>query len=390
MKNHLKKLVPVAIFTGILVMSLKAQGVTTLDTIYTPVGYEDGDMSATVFIPDPSTSRGIGIILMRYYSATRLTARVWCDTLAARGFVAMTIDYPNYGALPMGVYPKPVRAFKIAVEFLRKNSSRFGISTNKIVALGQSSGAFILGQAVIWENDDGYFNTDPATNDAVDAAVLLYGLYDNFNLLPGSPTLMRNYFSPDSTLRGTKGQCISNVPNISTPVLLLHATGQTIETYHSQLLRDSLIARGKNVKLVGFNSSTHVFDIVADGPFTTLGLMAKDTVLRFVEQNLVTGAGITDQMSPMEFRLEQNYPNPFNPNTRIQFSVSRESGNSHQFTVLKIFDLLGREVVTLVNEELMPGSYSVTWHALGFSSGVYFYRLQGGGFAQTRKLIVIR
>jgi len=95
----------------------------------------------------------------------------------------------------------------------------------------------------------------------------------------------------------------------------------------------------------------------------------------------------------VRFSLSQNYPNPFNPSTKIQFSVV-----SSQLTVLKIYDLLGREVATLVNDELSPGSYAVTWDATGYPSGIYFYKLEAGDpstsfgrrFVDTKKLLLLR
>jgi hypothetical protein len=88
---------------------------------------------------------------------------------------------------------------------------------------------------------------------------------------------------------------------------------------------------------------------------------------------------------PTIFSLEQNYPNPANPSTNIPFSLPQQSR-----VRLAIFDLLGREVATLVNEERNAGSYSVTWNASSFASGVYFYRLQAGEFVQTTKLVLLK
>ncbi len=85
------------------------------------------------------------------------------------------------------------------------------------------------------------------------------------------------------------------------------------------------------------------------------------------------------------FFLAQNYPNPFNPSTKIGFKL-HVSG----FTSLKVFDLLGREVATLVNEEKTPGTYTMTWDATGMLGGVYFYRLTAGDFSAVRKLILLR
>lgn len=99
-----------------------------------------------------------------------------------------------------------------------------------------------------------------------------------------------------------------------------------------------------------------------------------------------------DDRTPQAFRLEQNYPNPFNPSTRIRFSVGQENQNmgEGERVTLKVYDVLGREVATLVNEIKPPGSYEVTWDASGMASGTYFYRLQAGEFVQTRKLLYLR
>jgi hypothetical protein len=85
------------------------------------------------------------------------------------------------------------------------------------------------------------------------------------------------------------------------------------------------------------------------------------------------------------YSLSQNYPNPFNPSTNISFNIPSKS-----FVSLRIFDLLGKEVATIVSEEMSAGSYSREWNASAFSSGVYFYRLTAGNFVQTRKLCLLR
>ncbi len=96
--------------------------------------------------------------------------------------------------------------------------------------------------------------------------------------------------------------------------------------------------------------------------------------------------------TPNIFSLQQNFPNPFNPRTVIRFDLpaSLTSVRGSRLVVLKVYDLLGQEVATLVNEELKPGSYEVAWDAAGKSSGVYFYRLQAGNLADTKKLLLLR
>ncbi|MCL6493862.1 MAG: T9SS type A sorting domain-containing protein [Ignavibacterium sp.] len=104
-----------------------------------------------------------------------------------------------------------------------------------------------------------------------------------------------------------------------------------------------------------------------------------------------------DRATPREFTLYQNYPNPFNPSTKIRFEVGGSGEGGSGFTVqgsrlvtLKVYDLLGREVATLVNENLPPGSYEVMWNAVSLPSGIYFYQLQAGSFTQTKQLILLR
>ncbi len=92
---------------------------------------------------------------------------------------------------------------------------------------------------------------------------------------------------------------------------------------------------------------------------------------------------------PRTYFLFQNYPNPFNPSTRISYTVAHES-----FVTLRIYDILGRKVATLVNERKQFGDNSVQWNAEGMPTGVYLYRLQagsaGGGFVETKKMLLIR
>ena len=90
---------------------------------------------------------------------------------------------------------------------------------------------------------------------------------------------------------------------------------------------------------------------------------------------------------PIEFLLQQNYPNPFNPSTSIQYAIS-----SKQFVTLKVYDLLGREVATLVNEEKPSGTYNAqfTINDVQLSSGIYFYKLQAGEFVESKKMILLK
>ena len=88
---------------------------------------------------------------------------------------------------------------------------------------------------------------------------------------------------------------------------------------------------------------------------------------------------------PDRFSLSQNYPNPFNPSTKIKFDI-KETG----FVKLKVFDVLGMEVETLVNEKLSAGSYETTFDGSKLSSGVYFYKIDAGDHTDVRKMTLVK
>ncbi len=100
---------------------------------------------------------------------------------------------------------------------------------------------------------------------------------------------------------------------------------------------------------------------------------------------LVTVQGVKTPPGPRSFALMQNYPNPFNPTTAISYELSANSQVS-----LKVYDILGREVATLVNGKENAGSHSVTFDGSRLASGVYFYRLEAGAFSDTKKLMLVR
>ena len=88
---------------------------------------------------------------------------------------------------------------------------------------------------------------------------------------------------------------------------------------------------------------------------------------------------------PLKFELSQNFPNPFNPSTKIKYTVPQSSN-----VVIKVFDILGNEIETLVNEEKQTGTYELTWYAENLPSGIYFYRIQAGSFIDTKKMILLK
>ncbi len=128
-----------------------------------------------------------------------------------------------------------------------------------------------------------------------------------------------------------------------------------------------------------------------------VAFMGTSAYLAYQRDDLLNGGGVwrreTAQLStpthankkPTDFQLEQNYPNPFNPSTTITYQLPTASNVS-----LKIFDVLGREVATLVNERQNAGQYQVRFDATRLASGMYFYRLQAGGYIETKKMMLVK
>ena len=131
--------------------------------------------------------------------------------------------------------------------------------------------------------------------------------------------------------------------------------------------------------------TTHLTSLLI-GPFSDTMFVSTTTHGVLKVWNYLTGVTET-HMLPGKIGLLQNYPNPFNPSTKIQFTIPE---GTYGRTSLRVYDLLGREVATLVNEEMRPGTYERTLDAAGLASGIYFYRLQSGGFVETKKLAVVR
>lgn len=123
-------------------------------------------------------------------------------------------------------------------------------------------------------------------------------------------------------------------------------------------------------------------------PFTPTGSWFSSRalcgVIRYVVDSLTSVNEINTEI-PDGYRLSQNYPNPFNPSTTIEFAIPERSN-----VTLKVFDMHGKEVATLANDEYTAGTFRVQWDAKNFASGVYFYKLQTNEFSATKKLVLIK
>ena len=123
---------------------------------------------------------------------------------------------------------------------------------------------------------------------------------------------------------------------------------------------------------IGFYEGSQSWGVDSDPPIKLI-------IERLVSEIENEGNQVSD------YKLYQNYPNPFNPSTRIEYEIPEVS-----FVTLKVYDVLGNEIATLVNEGKPAGSYEVEFNASNLTSGIYFYQLNAGSFIETNKMILLK
>ena len=133
----------------------------------------------------------------------------------------------------------------------------------------------------------------------------------------------------------------------------------------------------------GLGSNTYISGLAISGK--TLFAIANGAVCQRPLSEMISAIETSHERIPSSFALKQNYPNPFNPSTIIDYQLPRQA-----HVMLRVYDVLGREVKTLVDETQSAGLHSATFNASSLSSGVYFYRLRAGTFSETRKLTVLK
>jgi hypothetical protein len=129
------------------------------------------------------------------------------------------------------------------------------------------------------------------------------------------------------------------------------------------------------------NLNTHTLSMDNNG-YVYIG--TDNGVWRRPLSEMITDVKEVEQL-PNKFALEQNYPNPFNPSTTFRYSIPNQSK-----VIIKVYDILGKEIETLVNEEKPAGTYDLKWNAANPPSGVYFYQIRAGLFIETKKMILLK
>jgi hypothetical protein len=142
----------------------------------------------------------------------------------------------------------------------------------------------------------------------------------------------------------------------------------------------------------GFNTISTVRALLITNGYVFAGT-ANQSIWRRSYDETIGVKNISTEI-PNKYNLEQNYPNPFNPITIIKFDIpdlnSPLRRGAGGMMVLKVYDILGKEIETLVNEKLSPGTYEVTFNGSNYSSGIYFYKLTTDSFNETKRMLMIK
>jgi len=170
---------------------------------------------------------------------------------------------------------------------------------------------------------------------------------------------------------------------VTLPTGTLGALRVVATTAAKVYLSGALINTTTSYTISWLTESGNQFEVEVDTPSSGTVLVHSATLIT-VGSTPATLVKAAPQL-PNSFTLKQNYPNPFNPSTQIQFSVPQAG-----FVSLKVYDMLGREVATLVHQELSPSTYSITWNAANVASGVYLYRLDAGNYSVTKKMVLMK
>lgn len=166
-------------------------------------------------------------------------------------------------------------------------------------------------------------------------------------------------------------------------VRIKQTTGTTNPSFFTMPIDVKFAATGWDTMVTLFNNSAdQTFTIPLSRRATSMALDPNEWILR---DATFSPAGVDLVSAPHAFELRQNYPNPFNPTTTILFTLDKSG-----FVLLNVYDVLGRKVATLVNEEKKAGDYAVQWNASDVPAGVYMYRLQSGSITQSRKMMLVK
>lgn len=320
--------------------------------------------------------------------------------LLQKGFGIVSI---NYRLTDKAIHPAQINDCKAAIRWLRANANKYHFDPDRIGVFGSSAGGHLV--ALVGSSGDvneleGNVGGNLNYSSRVQAVCDWYGP-TNFMTICGSIPPKSNHCdaaSPEGKLIGgdlrtnpDKCKSVSPITYVSKddpPFLIMHGTADgTVPFTQSVELDSAYRGIGHDVTFIPQPGAGH-----GGGSFGADS--TKKRITDFFTRVLLKTTSVEKESLPTEFMLYQNYPNPFNPSTtiRYQIPVVDALSKAEVQVTLKVFDMLGREIATLVNEYKQPGFYNYKFSIINFqlTSGVYFYRLQAGSYSEAKKFVLMK
>jgi gingipain R len=244
-----------------------------------------------------------------------------------------------------------------------------------------------------------FYTTDTLGREML-YAYFRHGIFDFGSMLNYGKIQAYNYFNGNSTVVETIDQFMvlgdptiesySDIPKYLNVISSLNGDEYKINVKSNGVnVEGALVAVNQNntLKISGYtdNSGDYVFHSSDIENGVTANLVVTGKNLYPYDGNMILTSVAGNQEIPNSFSLSQNYPNPFNPVTHLEFGISNLG-----FVTLKVYDILGNEVKTLVNESKPAGKYEVEFDGSNFSSGIYFYKLTAGDFSEVKKMTLLK
>ncbi len=313
-------------------------------------------------------------------------------SMSQQGYAVVSINYRLSG---QAIFPAQIHDCKAAIRWIKANAATYGFNPERIGAWGSSAGGHLvamLGTAGDVDSLEGTVGGNLQFSSRVQAVCDWYGPANLLTICDFPSGLDHcSSTSPEALLIGgaikdnlAKARAASPITYVSAndpPFLIQHGTNDMTVPFHQSVELDSALkAVGVNVKFMPIANTSH-----GGGGFAADSTRRK--VSEFFDRRLKSPTTAVNERDEIvrEFHLHQNYPNPFNPSTTIRFSLLQR-----EHMTLKVFDVNGREVTTLVEGNLAAGNHNMTFNAGNLPSGVFFYRITAGDFHKTKKMLLMR
>ncbi len=346
-----------------------------LQTLANQIHSDDASLNYTGYINEYDDYSGLNLAFL-VKSGVTVTDNYLVGTTAT--FYFNGYDYDTFDRPPFILYAQIGDfAFRVLNVHLRSRNSINDSQDGEFVRVKRHEQSLWVANYI-----QGIQNSNPT------AKVAIVGDYNSFEFTDGYVDVLGQITGDPDSLGA-----YYEVDNIVNPPLVNLTLNTDKSNRYSYVYEGDAQVLDHIVLTSGFNNYYRYFKFVhansdypeyyEDDASTPIGSSDHDgAVFRFTTYpNDVENDGV----NPTEFALFQNYPNPFNPTTKIKYQLPE-----NEFVTLKVYDILGNEVATVVNEQQNAGAYNVTFDATNLSSGVYFYKITAGNFVQMKKMLLLK